>query len=314
MRIRNRLFPYPVLNNNELLSDYRSGNTFELVFDGLKTGEMIVDGQVVLSNVRIDSSNCFIADLMREGKVRGLLVIECSESVFRHKYDISFKPRNISIPVSHFNGKVEISAFIYAAEDITLKSNESFQDEYSDFSFEVEQYCILAADDSISITVDNQPETDNKSSSIFTIVCNKDAEDLLMKGEITKNKILIHLPQEQYDEYNSIKNTEDLRNASFATIAIPVLTESLATIKELMRDENGSTFDDVCEQYKWFRSVLKAYERVTHAPLKEEDFLEEIQPLVLAQIILNNASCNGIIDLSNLAAGNTDDDEEDINE
>ena len=86
MRISNRLFPYPVLNNDLTISDYSDTTSFEIVFDDSEG--MLVDGFLKLNNVYIRSNDEYLNSLARNNRVKGLLIIECSNSVFREKYDI----------------------------------------------------------------------------------------------------------------------------------------------------------------------------------------------------------------------------------
>lgn len=52
MQIGNRIFPYPVLNRNEALSDYRTESTFMLKFDLSETGAPVLqNGSVVFKNL-----------------------------------------------------------------------------------------------------------------------------------------------------------------------------------------------------------------------------------------------------------------------
>ena len=85
MRVSNRLFPYPVLNHNKELSDYKKGVSFELVFE--QSNEMLVDKNLKLDNIYIRSDDNYLNELSRSGKAKGALIVECSNSIYRQKYD-----------------------------------------------------------------------------------------------------------------------------------------------------------------------------------------------------------------------------------
>ncbi|MBQ6149528.1 hypothetical protein IJI86_00950 [Candidatus Saccharibacteria bacterium] len=311
MRISNRLFPYPVLNNELAISDYSESASFEIKFDDSE--EMLVDGDLRLNNIYISSTDEYLNSLARGNRVKGLLIIECPNSIFREKYNITFEPQDIKIPISCFSGEVQISAFIYATEDIDNFVSPNFSSEYKDYHFKVEKYCILAADDTLHVDVDNQPDTDNKNTSIFTIVCDKQSTNDIMRCQSNNHtgKIDIIMPKRYYEDYMVIKSSPSLLNASFAIIAIPVLTERIMDIQNQIKEEGSDyTMDEICSEHRWFRAVIKAFERVKNRPLTIEYLKSEIHPMELAQIILNSSTCNGIENLSNLLIGKKLNDEE----
>lgn len=312
MRIKNRLFPYPVLNNNKQLSDYKSGVNFELSFNADNGVEK--DNTLFFKDIHIQSSDELLTKLLEENRVKGVLIIECSESIFREKYELTAMPKDIIIPIDKFKGDVEISAFVYAAEDINEFANENFLSDYTGYNFKVDKYCILAADDGFIIKVNKEPETVNKKSSIFTITCKRDVDDNLITYQMGERKIIIYLPEKYYNSYNVIKTDEHFLNASFATIAIPVLTECLMNIRnKISADGSDATIDDACIEYGWFRSVYNAYRREKNRDLTEDVFFDT-NPMEIAQIVLNNASCNGIEDINTVVIGTYKNREEDSDE
>ena len=296
MKIRNRLFPYPVLNNNSSISDYKNGTTFELSFDD--SNGVLVDGNLLLKDVCIKSNDECLTNLLKQDKIKGVLIVECSSTVFREKYEISYDTREIKIPINKFNNAIEISAFIYATDDIDVFANNNFVEDYGGLTFRIEKYCIIAADDGYTINVDNQPETENKKSSIFTIVRDVDSVEDLIHYKMAQGtrKINIYLPDKYYGYYNLIKQKDVFLNASFATIAIPVLLECLIAVRETMLNEE-KTIEEICFDYPWFRSVCRAYKREKGEALTEDFFKYEVIPMELAQIVFNYTSCNGLNDI-----------------
>lgn len=305
MRIRNKLFPYPILNKDESLSDYKDTTTFELHFD-IDENMLDKNKNVVFNKVRLVTNSDLMRELMRGGKAKAVLIIECSNTIYREKFEIGFKPQDFSIPVGQLNGQIEISAFVYATEDLILDEKNTFAADYDGYSFNVEKYCILAADDSLSMNIENQPENDNQVTSIFTIVGRREETQDIMKYSLGDRKILIHLPQKQYNNYNAIKGSEKLRNASFAIIAIPILTEVISDIQKTLQGDDEYSLDDMRERYRWFRSIMNAYKRVSGKDLERVTIINELKPLEVAQMVLNDGTCKGIQDLNDLAIGRED--------
>lgn len=183
-----------------------------------------------------------------------------------------------------------------ATEDIVAYTNDNFIEEYDDYTFDIEKYDILAIDDGFKFRIDIDSEEDNKLTSIFTIV-KEDLNDQHMHYENGSNKIRIYLSPDYYDSYNSMKNSSNLNNIVFAILLIPTLAACLSEIKTSIDDVDD--IEDIIEQKKWFKSVCLSFEKAKCSKLPLEDF-REWNSLELAQLVLNNSTCNGLNDFSNM--------------
>ena len=141
MRVGRKLFPYPVINNSEKISSFKD-STFSLVYEDESDEENLIlkDAHLIIDDMNLIS-------LISQGKVKGALIVECSATIYREKFDIGMKNRDIIIPLSELNDKVYISSFLYATENISNYKSENFLEDYEDYSFNIEKYDILAADD-----------------------------------------------------------------------------------------------------------------------------------------------------------------------
>ena len=120
MHIGNRIFPYPVLNRNEALSDYCSESKFSVKFDVDENGSPIVkNGEVIFQNLCYTITDESLNALIEQGKLKGAFIVECSASVYRSKFDISSTPYDLHVSAHEINGNVVASCYIYATEDIT---------------------------------------------------------------------------------------------------------------------------------------------------------------------------------------------------
>ena len=115
MRIGNKIFPYPTLNNNNHLSGYNDTSDFEVKFDTSQEGELIIENnQVVLRNICFLLENEKLKELYNDNKLKCALIVECSSSLFRKMLHINEKPVEITFPIYDLNSIVNISAYMYA--------------------------------------------------------------------------------------------------------------------------------------------------------------------------------------------------------
>ena len=128
MHIGNRIFPYPVLNRNEELSDYILESVFKVEFDVDEKGAPIVqNGDVIFKNLHYSLTDQSLQNLIEQGKIKGAFVVECSASVYRSKFDISANPYDLRVSAHEINGNVVASCYLYATEDIlNFKSITNF--------------------------------------------------------------------------------------------------------------------------------------------------------------------------------------------
>lgn len=291
MQLGNRVFPYPVLNKNDNLSDYKESSTFMVSFDTNEDGSpYVVDGKVIFKNLHYTITDDSLKELIEEEKLKGAFIVECSASVYRNKFDISQTPYDLPVSVHELNGNVVTSCYIYATEDITGFKSDGFIDDYKNYTFDIDKFDILAADDGYKFKIDLDPTEDDKVSSIFTVIP-LETNESIMKYENGDRNITIELPREYFNSYDIIKRKKEYNNIAFSMIAIPVLSNCISEINTYEWED----IDSICDEHKWFNAVRISYKRKKGTELILENFYE-MNSLELAQLVLNNASCNGVKD------------------
>ena len=202
MRIGNRLFPYPTLNNNTELSEYREDSVFGITFDNDDNGELLKNenGQI-LKNIHFELNNSRLVELFNKGDVKCTLIVESPASNYRVYHDINMVPKDITISNADLKGTVSVSAYLWANTDIKDYVNESFSEIYSGYKFDIDKYDILAIDDGFKFQVDFDPLEDNKMPSIFTVVP-KDSYDNNIEYQNRGKQIVIMLPVNYYKKYD----------------------------------------------------------------------------------------------------------------
>ncbi len=280
MRVGKKLFPYPVINNSEKVSSFKD-SSFSLVYEDDSDDEFLIlkDAHLVIDDLNL-------VNLMSKGMVIGALVIECSATIYRVTKEISLENRDIIIPLSELNDKVYISSFLYATDNITDYKSENFLDDYEDYSFNIEKYDILAADDGFYKIIEYDQEEDQKNDSIFSVIKTKNIDNMLV--DINQKKIIIKLPENEYGLYYNLRFNKAYQPLFLSMMAIPALSSVLQKFKDQDYD-----IDDIADDYYWFNAIMVSYENVYGKKLTNESF-NEIDSLTLAQKLLNNSTIDGI--------------------
>lgn len=291
MRIGRRLFPYPLLNNNSNFSQYKK-STFSM-----DCGDILVqEDEYILKDIHYSLKNDYIKGLLDSGKAKVLCLIECPETMVRKTYEITDKPSDIVIPLFDLSGKLTVSSFVIATEDIDDYRCDDFNDDYEGFNFYVEKNDILAVDDGFYDKVTFEGVEDDKKSSIFLVVKDQQSKDGIMKVDCNNiDKIIITLPEEQWNRYDKTKSLREFRSLYLSVIAIPALTFALDSLQK----RNDSV--DVLEMdYNWFNSFAKSYEKQFNRELTD-DLFKDMNTYSVSQAILNASVTKSVDDLFGFA-------------
>lgn len=278
MQVKGKIFPYPVINHNKAFSNYNDKN-FQIVFEPQED-----EKSYILKNCRFESDSSLINKLYNDGKIGIVLVVECSDTVYRKSFEVSKTGKDLTLLKVDFTEKVDISMFAYAKDNFLMQSNE-FEEDYKDINFEIEKYDIVGVNDGFNVRFKHEESEDNLVQSIFSVIPSDELEPgaYLVECNIGR-KITITLSIEDYKNYKIIYTVPAYKEVFFNMILVPSLIEGLSLCNILLEDESKD-MDDVGNQYPWFRSIISAYKKLKGVELQVQDF-KTMSPVSLAQELL----------------------------
>lgn len=278
MQIRGKLFPYPVLNQNSVFSNYLSCD-FEMIFEDAST-----EDNLILHNVGFKTNSLTINKLIEEDKIAVALILECSDVIFRKSYDITKKNIDIIISKQELSGKIELSIFAYAKTEFIYVPEEVDED-YKGIEFPIDKYDIVAANDGVSSTILHRDTEENLVKSIFSIQPLVSVEDGMFEVQYENSrKILISMSKYDHSNYNIVYSRPIFQEVFFNMMLIPALSQALTQCFNEVK--NGTDVDDISITYQWFPSIQKQYKRLKGEELTNEIISNIQQPISFAQEIL----------------------------
>lgn len=288
MRIQNKLFPYPILHNEIFSSNYETSN-FELLFE-----PKFEDEYYVLENLRIDFDNPELERLIDDGFAKCVCVFECPLCMYRKTFEISKEPKTVKINLFDLNGKIEISAFMYAIKKINAFRSNDFEPFYGEYKFDIEPNCIIAIDNGLKQRIEFKDKNDRKKSSIFVLISDLDENARTSKWTYDENLIKISVPKLQHSEYETIKLVDKYKNAFLSMFAVTPLS---FIISDFIKSERQVA--DLEYEYKWFKAFNDAYERKYEVRLSDEEFLkmDNVKVYEIVQEIFDYCVVDSIDDL-----------------
>lgn len=286
MRLGKKIPPYPILNKSLNMSSYKN-SIFSFSYELEETKELFI-----IKNAKIETNSGDLLKYFNLQKLKAVVIVECSSTVYRNNFEISINPVDISIPIKDLNDRVEISCFVYATEDIENYSSLDMQEAYQGYFFIIEKYSMFAADDGITIKIKYDDKEDNKVASIFSVIKSFDQNLNNMKVELTDRKIKIILPEKSFDYYAALKDKESFQSIYFSILVIPSL---IYAFSEVQKFPNETEIDDIVDKYSWFNSIVVGYKKLYSIDLDFETF-KQLVPLELAQSLMNNCITNSFDD------------------
>lgn len=293
MQIRNKLFPYPVLNQNSVFSNYLNCN-FELVFEDESNEDFLI-----LRNVGFKTNSLTINKLIEEDKIAIALIFECVDVIMRKCFDITKSNIDIKFSNQELSGKVELSLFAYAKTDFIYIPKE-VDDDYLNIEFQIDKYDIIAANDGVSRNILHKDAEENLVKSIFSIQSLSSVEEGTFEVQYENSKkILISMSEYDYSNYKIVYSRPVFKEVFFNMILIPALTQALTQCFNEVKN-NGTDIDDILVTYQWFSSIQKQYKRLKGVELTNEVILSIQQPISLSQEILGNPMKAALENLRNI--------------
>ena len=137
MQIGNRLFPYPVVNRNKALSDFKDNACYKLAFDDPDYPIKDDRHDLVLQDIYVELVDDTLTTYVENGLLQPILVVESPESVFRQTYKLSLVPQTIVIPLNSLSGKVTISSYLYATQNIADYRSLNFIEDFEGIDFDL---------------------------------------------------------------------------------------------------------------------------------------------------------------------------------
>lgn len=298
MQIGNRIFPYPVVNRNEELSDFINGACYKLAF-GEPENPIISDRHyLTLKDVHIELVDDTLREFVQNGYMEATLVVESPESVFRKTYSIGLTPITIKVPLILLSGKVTISSYLYATKDIFEYKSINFNEDFSNIEFELNKFDIVGIDDGFSFNIEHNDLADNVSESIFEIIRGENSQKYIQYNtDEGDSKIYIYLPKEKFEQYSQVKTSRPFMYIFMGLIVVPVLVDIFNRLKNEFRF--CEDIIDINESYPWFKSVARSYKSIENMNLSVSTFMNS-NTLEFAQKIFNNMNVQAIEDAYNM--------------
>jgi len=288
MQVNYRSFPHPVLA--PFLDDLVECD-FQCSIAPRREGHQHnFEVKARVSNHRLEAS-------MRAGLCSYAVHLECPATRYRNIWKFSEDQFSFKVDNDQLDGRVEVSCFILAAQDMVSYTNEAFHEDYEGASFSIREGDILAVDESKKFFLEREQDPLRYIPSIFTITWNAMEEPPAMDVDTTGDKIVVKLRPDAYQKYLVLKQDLALRPLLNSLLVIPAL---VCVLGDIYRATLSNT--DVLDEYqdkRWFRVLYKRLAEMNISLSSETEF--DDSSLNLASRLVGDSLPEGIEALERLA-------------
>lgn len=248
MQINNLSLPHPVLGLND---DFVKGS-YEAEIEIAPTESTM--NLVIKHNL----DNKVIEGLILSGKASFCLEINCPSTFYRNLFTSNETIQNIEISQTLLRGRFSIIAYISTREDVDNYTNDAFNLDYGGRSFEINKGDVIAYGGGTSfIAIKNW----NSLKSLKTyMTISGGSETGYMEIELGPEKIIIHLPNDEFEKYQNIINYDEVPMIIHSSIVYPALMYALNQIAIDPESQDGKEWFQFLQIKKENDPDLKLFE------------------------------------------------------
>lgn len=214
MRIKNRLSPYPILDN---FSDDYVDSSFDVDF------EINPQFSEVYGKLNFKLKNDEIRELISQGKAEYVAHIECSSTCFRKMLSSFETEIQFKFDAAEISKVIEIRTFIVLTQDVKGFASTKFHPDYQGETFDLLAHQIIAIGTAKNYNVQKDDRDLDSLPSILQIVKLKDKK----KGTLSVNTdsdshIIIGLSEDVFDLYARLGKST-FKSTAFSLVLLPAL-------------------------------------------------------------------------------------------
>ena len=232
MRIKNKLFPYPTIQENNGV--YKTS-----VFASEVT--LLLDDKSCKLLFGASTNNSAIQSLIDAGDASYAFHLECTYTYFRKVIMFNGNQYSIALEGDSIDRKMEVCPMIVAVKDINRFSSSDLNDIYEDEDISFSKGDILAIGEQRVLTIIKNKDALKKLSSIFYVQAYPDGFDYKhMSFKFEDRQIGILLPANDAARFSQCKDDPKRKNTLFSAFFFP----ALIGVIDVMMSKDGEQYED----------------------------------------------------------------------
>ena len=245
MEIKNRLFPYPVLNDE---TDDYVNSSFDITYSVKEElSNFIFTFTATISN------NEELEWLVRDGIAEKVIHVECSSTAYRKVFKFIGEKISFKIPKSKINNEVYFLGMILANRDIKNFTSKSLNNDYGNEPLNFKKGAVLAYKNLPKMVISKNYEELKGDTSFFSIIKRNNVGDTNEQPiiyDLYSPKIKIIVDESLYNEYIKYHNNDLMKPIIMSLLILPALSYTV----EIIRDNGYEPFVSLF----WYQKISKS--------------------------------------------------------
>lgn len=290
MEIKNRLFPYPVLGEEN--DDYREGRFY---VEGKISRE---DANYFYFEFKFVLEDKELLNLINRDKAEYVFHVECATTCYRTVMRTASNEIEYKIKKNDVNGKVTIVAMVVATKNIPYYNNIALDRDYDNIDVSFRKGSILAYYNLPVLNINSTYNVLATKESIFSVSkqdrqSSKDRNEV--KYSINSNKIKIYLDDDVYQKFVLLKDNMDYKYLINSVILMPALIFALDELRDCKDEDDLEHY----KQYDWYIQLNQYFKNSGREESSFEDIINNNENIIkIAQDILDNPICNLLLNIN----------------
>jgi len=266
MKILNLSLPHPVLGLNDDISGEYTPN-----IEAAPTEDFFI--------FKIDHvlKNDAIEQLINDKKAQFCVEVNCPATVYRKCFLSNDFSQDIKIRQEFLRNRFDVTFFITSASHVSDYTNDSFSYDYEGSVFDIEKGDVIAYGGETKQFAIKDWSSLKSIKSFMTIKKDLDSDGNI-SIQLSPDKIIVMVSEEDYKKYCSLVNTENISPVFHSSIVFPALIYTLNQMADPNKKEDY-------ENYSWYEYLL--LRRENDAELKQLDWTDQEHIVRIAQKILD---------------------------
>ncbi|MEX0981052.1 MAG: hypothetical protein WD577_09490 [Bacteroidales bacterium] len=225
MKFSDVSFPHPVLGIGDAINSYAGFKPEPQITSGTNNYTVVVN---------CEHNNNDLSVLINNGEAEFFCEATCSITLYRGIIKGNSNLIEFEIPKKHVKGRVDFICALLATSPIANYQNSNSHPDYSNYDFEIEVGDILAYFGRFSFDADIKYEKLKAVSSFMEVVENKDPKAEYTNVDLSKNKIEVQLPSEDYKTFanESVSKEQKFAPVFHSSIVLNALIMALYNFEE----------------------------------------------------------------------------------
>lgn len=263
-----RLFNRPILSTE--YEDF-TNNTFTSSFN-----QYSVSGEELNLDLSISLENDYFIKLINNYQVGIYIHLENSKTKYREVIPLKCGQNKLSININKLNGNIDALISICALDNFDMITEE-FASDFIGYSFHIKQGDILGIAEQYSIPLIKDQKEIVNLPSIFSIMPNPSQQVKDMSFDLTKTKIYIILPKEDFDYFSKLRRNI-YNDIFYSSLILPALIYTFFFLKE------DSFHFEENQDSRWFIAINDICK--SKNLILKQDSIDLIDPIKYSQILL----------------------------